>query len=120
MKLGTQTGSLVNHILSNTIDSNPQVGMGATEFLWTDRRPWRVVEVVKENKEVKIAYINAVRIDKNGMSEEQEYDYSNHSDHTITLVRRGNSWRTWNELHQQWCKMNIKFGYAEQYYDFSF
>jgi len=54
------------------------------------------------------------------MSEEQEYDYSNHSDHTITLVRRGNSWRTWNELHQQWFKMSIKFGYAEQYHDFSF
>ena len=51
MKLGTETGSLVNHIYSNMTNTpNPKAGMGATELCWTDRHPYTIVEVSKSGK----------------------------------------------------------------------
>lgn len=48
MKLGAQTGSIINHLYSRgTIGQPPlTVGMGATELLWTDRHALTVVEIV--------------------------------------------------------------------------
>lgn len=46
MKLGTQTGSLVNHIMSNTSVRDIVPGVtGATFLSWTDRNPGTVMEV---------------------------------------------------------------------------
>lgn len=44
MKLGTQTGSLINHIMSNTVSSEIKVGMGATFLSWTDRHPGTLID----------------------------------------------------------------------------
>lgn len=38
MKLGTQTGSLINHIMSTAKARTPEIGEGATILAWTDRR----------------------------------------------------------------------------------
>ncbi len=40
MKLGTQTGSVINHLHSRAVIGQPEpvVGMGATMLLWSDRR----------------------------------------------------------------------------------
>lgn len=48
MKLGSQTGSLVNHIHSRGVIGQPSltIGMGATELLWTDRHALTIVEIV--------------------------------------------------------------------------
>lgn len=46
MKLGTQTGSLVNHMMSNTSVRDIVPGeTGATLLSWTDRHPATVVDV---------------------------------------------------------------------------
>ena len=54
MKIGTQTGSLVNHIYSNmTIGAPaPTVGMGATTLSWTDRHAATVVKVIELKSKV--------------------------------------------------------------------
>jgi hypothetical protein len=44
MKLGTQTGSLVNHIMANTVTSEIKAGTPATFLSWTDRRPGTIIE----------------------------------------------------------------------------
>jgi hypothetical protein len=48
MKLGTQTGSLVNHLMSNTVTSEIKVGTHATFLSWTDRHPGTIVNVFKK------------------------------------------------------------------------
>lgn len=55
MKLGTETGSLVNHLYSRGTIGQPVavVGMGATELMWTDRDACTIVEVVMDKGEVK-------------------------------------------------------------------
>lgn len=45
MKLGTQTGSLMNHLLADTVtEGEIKVGMGATFLSWTDRHPGTLIE----------------------------------------------------------------------------
>jgi len=44
MKLGTETGSLVNHIYGNC-PNKPVVGKGATKLSWTDREAYEVLYV---------------------------------------------------------------------------
>lgn len=48
MKLGTQTGSLVNHIMANTVTSEIKEGTHATFLSWTDRSPGTIVKVFKK------------------------------------------------------------------------
>lgn len=47
MKLGTQTGSLVNHLHSRATLGQPfpVVGMGATQLFWTDRHACTITNV---------------------------------------------------------------------------
>jgi hypothetical protein len=50
LKLGSGTGSLVNHLQSRATLGQPEptVGMGATILLWTDRHAGTIVEVTKD------------------------------------------------------------------------
>jgi hypothetical protein len=43
LKLGTETGSLINHVLSSTHGPAPMVGEAATVLHWSDRNPATVV-----------------------------------------------------------------------------
>lgn len=47
MKLGTQTGSVINHLHSRAVIGQPEsvVGMGATMLLWSDRRACAITNV---------------------------------------------------------------------------
>jgi len=76
MTAGTQTGSLMNHVISGMISTPPEIGMGATILGWTDRRPATVVAVARKGKIVGIKEDNAERVDSNGMSEDQEYIFT--------------------------------------------
>lgn len=78
MKLGKETGSLVNYIYGNTPQVMPLIGEAATMLGWSDRYPGTVVEVFKKGKfEYFVVQMdNAKRLDKNGFSESQEYEYS--------------------------------------------
>ena len=80
LKAGTETGSLVNYIISGESPAVPEVGMGATIIMWTDRKAATIIEVIKNKKgvikEITIQDDIAVRADKNGLSESQTYDYT--------------------------------------------
>ena len=82
MRIGTETGSLVNHILSRGIAQEVAVGDPATILHWSDRSPATVVEVFKKGK---FTYFvtqedHAKRIDSNGYGGQQEYEYSRNPD----------------------------------------
>lgn len=71
MRLGTQTGSVTNHILSRATIGQPEptVGMGATLLGWTDRHACTIVEVSMERDRIVVTVQedNAKRTDSNGM-----------------------------------------------------
>jgi len=91
MKLGSETGSFFNHLMSNN-NSIPEVGKGATILYWTDREAYEVIEVSNDGKECKIQRYNAKRVDKLGMSDSQEYEYKELTNEVRDLIFRNGSW----------------------------
>jgi hypothetical protein len=80
LKLGSGTGSLINHVMSAANNNiQPEIGMGVTFLSWTDRSPGTIVEIntLKNGvTEIVVQEDKYKRIDKNGFSESQEYEYT--------------------------------------------
>jgi hypothetical protein len=111
LKLGSETGSLVNHLMSAS-GVKPEPGMGATILYWTDRTAATIVRVVSEQT-IDVQADRATRIDDNGMSEVQVYEYTPNPAAPVLrfrLTKRG--WR---------CKgAGLAIGERRQYHDYGF
>lgn len=115
-------GSLQNRLLERASGQpEPQVGMGVTECLYTDREPYEIIEV-KDERHIVVRGLDCRRVDSNGLSECQEYEYTSNPDRaTYTLYKRKDG--TWVrrvgthgvDSHSGWV-----IGFAEKYYDPSF
>ena len=120
MKLGTETGSLVNHVLSEA-NLTPIVGAGATVLRWSDRKAYEVVEVSKDGKKCVIQRYNAKCTRSNG--EDQDWDLTELTEQKMDLAYRYKAWHVVTEytengkLKKDYSKINIRFGYKEEYYD---
>jgi hypothetical protein len=120
-KLGTQTGSLVNYVHGNSKQISPEVGMGVTILSWSDRHPGTIVKVYPDGS-FDVQEDNYKRIDDNGMSETQEYEYTPNPEAYVRHfgpVKRGKDKGAIREN----CKKGgqaIRIGRRERYYDFSF
>lgn len=77
-----------------------KVGTYVTEYLWSDRHAYEVTKVI-DQEHVTIRRLDAKRIDKNGMSECQDYQYiSNENNASFDLEFRRGKWyivRTFNK-----------------------
>jgi hypothetical protein len=123
MRLGKETGSVSNYLMSGTNGQpKPEVGMGATILMWTDRRAATIIAVSRfksgtragQVSEVTVQEDTATRTDDNGMSEMQTYEYTrNLAGATMRFKRNkagafvGNSGR-------------LRIGDRRQYHDYSF
>jgi hypothetical protein len=128
MKLGTETGSMVNHLYSRYAVTDIQVGQPATLLSWTDRYPATVVEVFKKGlyTYVVVQSDDYKRIDSNGMSEAQEYEYKRNPEGAMTTfklvggklvsVRKNKTSGRYVRNHGAGCVIGVR----ERYYDFSF
>jgi hypothetical protein len=115
-------GSMTNILTANTKSQEPTVGMGATECCYSDRHAYTVVDIIRfktgtrkgEVKEVVLQQDTATRIDKNGMSESQEYTYTpnpNAERKTARLHKDGRFYLG---------SSIIRIGERDEYYDFCF
>jgi len=113
------TGSLINNAMGQAQGAVPEVGMGATELCYTDRRPYTIVEVVNE-KTIMVQVDSSRRTDSNGMSECQEYEFTpNTSSNKIIVTRRKNgAWVIRGESMKGGTRFLI--GHRSKYHDFSF
>ena len=116
MKLGTETGSLINHLASRAASPRPEVGMPATILLWTDRSPATVIWVSASGKTIKVQEDAYRRTDTRGYyTEEQDYEYSPDPAgrvETVRLTKRG--WRV------KGGGSGVMLGHRERYEDPSF
>lgn len=130
MTFAKETGSLVNHIHSRATRGQPEpvVGMGATVLHYTDRSPATIIEVTKIGKYLAIVVQgdNAKRIDTNGMSECQTYEYTPNPEGGKTTYRfKNEAWEAiyFNTDTKRWKKSGgsgLRIGEREKYHDFSF
>lgn len=84
--------------LTNRLEEGKQfvdeikVGTGVTEYHYSDRTPYEVIEVI-DQKHIVIRALDFIRIDNNGMSDAQSYEYiSNEKNVKYELVLRNNIW----------------------------
>jgi hypothetical protein len=113
-------GNLINRIQETAAPKKPEVGMGATILMWSDRHAATIVEVSKDGKRVVIQEDNAVRTDKNGMSECQDYTYSpnpNAAKQVFTLRKNGTYVQEGSSMRSGTI---IRIGERDSYHDFSF
>jgi hypothetical protein len=133
MKLGSQTGSLINHMYSRGVigQPTPVVGMGCTELLWTDRHAGTIVEVVEDKGAVQrigITQDKAIVVKGSSFDGSAEYEYETRIDAGVSYYRIGK-----NGFWQQ-CRLNernrwvstgsggrgLRIGAREEYRDPSF
>ncbi len=101
---------------------NVKVGDGATICWYSDRTPVTIIEIEPNGKWIKVQEDNAKRIDSNGMSDFQDYEYSrNENGRTYTFKRtRKQPYRyTDNGKWENWGH-KLVFGYREKYFDYTF
>ena len=96
----------------------PELGMGATEYCWSDRHPWTVIQLIGK-KTIVVQSDEAIRVDNHGMSDSQDYIYKRNPEgttRTLTLRKNG-AWIVKGESMR-----GKAFGlvYRREYYDFSF
>lgn len=121
MKLGTETGSLMNHIYSTAKMPVPQVGFGATVLSWTDRYAGTII-AVRPDGSFDVQADKATRKDDYGISDCQRYSYEadpNGRVFTFAPVKRGKSK---GQIRENGSKggFGVLIGVRDQYYDYSF
>jgi len=114
MKLNTETGSFINHLYS-CISEKPEVGKGATQLMWTDRRAYFVNEVSNNSKTVVLESTNAIRTDDLGMTDSGQTYRFERTGQTFTIKFKWGKWRTSSNG-----VFNVVFGKMDEYYDYSF
>jgi hypothetical protein len=113
MKLGTETGSLINHLAARATGPLPEVGMGATILAWTDRHAATIIYVSASRKLVRVQHDNSRRTDNNGaFTEAQSYEYSRNPRGIVETFRLGKrGWRA------QGGGFGLLIGHREEYRD---
>lgn len=80
-------GSLINLMGDNSAAEDLKVGDGVTLVYWTDRQPFTVIDITKSGKTITIQEDNAERVDSNGMSDAQSYEYSRNPEGRVLKAR---------------------------------
>lgn len=129
MKLGTQTNSIVNHLMSRAVigQPNPVVGMGVTFLSWTDRNPGTIFRVFTHGKSLLIETRDDDyrRTDRNGMSEDQSYDFVTKVNGAKRYFKLcGDTWKCVRRSETgRWVlsgERGLRIGERDKYHDFSF
>jgi len=109
-------GSLVNAIGNQTRSLKPEVGMGVTELMYSDRHPYTVTAILSP-KRIKVRPCIAKRIDNNGFSESQEYEYTEdlESPEIVLFLNKFGRWKQRGQADGS----TFLVGKREEYYDFT-
>ena len=112
-------GSLQNRLMELWKTPEPVVGMGVTECQWSDRTPWEIIQVI-DDRHIIVRELDAKRVDRNGLSEMQEYEYSSNPENRtakLFMTKQGH----WRECvgRSLGCTKFV-LGRAEKYWDPTF
>ena len=120
------------------VDHIVKVGDGGTNYMWSDRRPYSVCSVeLNWNKKgyeiIGVQEDDAKRVDQNGMSEDQVYEFTPNPDAPISylksmIIETGQGYRKmyqpvhWNSKTNRWNVGGtaVTLGKRYKYHDYSF
>lgn len=116
-------GSLFNMLMDGSKPLEPEVGMGCTILYWTDRSAATIMKVSDNKKHIWISMDRAIRVDKNGMSEDQSYIYETRNIDVpeawveYTLRKNGRYYKKGDTMRSN---PSLLIGVRREYYDYSF
>ncbi len=96
--------------------TEPLVGMGATIYYHSDRAPATIIQITQSGKRLVLQEDKSTRLDNNGMSECQVYEYQPDSEGKIFIATK----RKHGEYRLVGEKTLVDIGTREKYYDYSF
>lgn len=101
---------------SNVTSDNLQYGMGVTIQYYSDREPATIIQITHNGKRIVIQKDKSIRIDNNGMSESQSYNFEVDSNGAtfIATKRKDGTYRLVGN------KTIVRIGNRSKYHDFSF
>ena len=99
-----------------TSNPRPEIGMGVTWSVGSDRYPGTIIDISASGKRITFQEDSATRTDSNGMSESQTYTFQSDPQGTIhtASLRKDGRWRITGS------KMPVYIGNRAKYYDYSF
>jgi hypothetical protein len=106
MKLGTETGSLVNHVYSFGVlgQPRPYLGMPVTMLSWTDRHPATVIQLFKVGKSI----IMRVQEDNSVPVPRANPQYGDNIEYTYSLNPEGCTYTYKQNAEGRWCEVYFK------------
>ena len=107
-------GSLQNRLEEGCKGLKPEVGMGATEMMWSDRRAWEVV-AVKDDRHVTVRKMKAKC--KNYFAGDWEVEPDENGYCTELFLTKKGQWR---QRYGRQLGNVFVIGYADEYQDPSF
>jgi len=135
LKLGSATGSIVNHLHSRGVigEPTPEVGMGATLLAWTDRYA-ATIHAVKEltsklwSLEIEVSRDDAKVVAGSCLDGSAEYEFTSRPGATRTTYRKDRKTGFWHEValnletgkYRKTGGNGIRIGAREEYRDPSF
>lgn len=110
-------GSVHNRLMESVNPIKVEVGMGITKLQWSDRSAYTIVKIVNDKKII-VQRDEVKRIDKNGMSDCQEYEYIQNTKAPLVEVHllRDGRWHFGTRLSTLIGIVNVR----DEYYDYSF
>lgn len=122
----SQYGSMTNMLSDGVATFDPEVGMGATILLWSDREPATIVQVDHfstgpRKGKVKAVWVTndiATRTDRNGMSERQTYAFTTNPDAGAVQFTKRSDGR-FKEAGSD-SAVSLRIGSRDKYHDYSF
>ena len=120
-------GSLINYVLGNATFPDPEVGMECTMLSWSDRYPFKVVEINRQkNGKIKTVVVQAMKheADKTKSREmgHQNWIISDDPNGHKMVLKFRNTKRHYGWYSKSESGWGSKFlmGVAEYHYDWSF
>lgn len=118
------TGSVFNNLMGQTVPADPEVGMGATVLMWTDRHAATIIEVGRTKagavKSVTVQEDKATRTDEYGMSDAQSYSYEPDPNGAVRVYTKRKNGAFVREGSPMNSGERVGIGYRKHYYDYSF
>ena len=95
---------------------NPEVGIGATQSFWSDRKAYTITRVSDSGKTFWMKEDIATRTDNNGRGDSQSYSYKPNPE--SSEVRVGLTKKGWRVGGMRGTRVSV--GVRNYFYDFSF
>lgn len=106
-------GNITNRIMEMNATSEITVGMGATITMFSDRHACTVIAFTHNTVNVQMDH--ATRIDKNGISDCQKYEYSANSNGVVATFKKSKK-----GVYKSIGYSGLVLGTRQHYHDFGF